>query len=313
MKTFKSFRLEPRLTNTSTKFFLLISLLIVLWLFSNSFNFLNLSFKQSDTSQNNLQINNVPYVTSSALPTSTPAPKKPETKTSIPQVSGNQVKVPVLMYHYIGGNPNPADVARDALSVSPERFDEQMRYLKSNGFNVITLDTLYAAISGQISLPDKSVVITFDDGYIDLFLNAYPILLKHQLRAVAFIPTGLIGTSYYASWDQLSQMQASGLFSFQSHSVTHANLASLSKEQLMYELTESKRVLEARFGIPVNSIAYPYGTSSPLVWTTTRNAGYVGGLGTWYSLIQSEGTRYNMPRIKVSGGWDINSFASKLH
>lgn len=250
-----------------------------------------------------------PVSSPSATPTTTSSPKP----VFVPQTSGRQIKVPILMYHYIGGNPNPADVARDSLSVPPEKFDEQMGYLKSNGFNVITLDTLYAALSGQISLPDKSVVITFDDGYIDLFLNAYPILLKHQLRAVAFIPTGLIGTSYYASWDQLAQMQSSGLFSFQSHSVTHANLASLSEEQLMYELTESKRVLEARFGIPVNSIAYPYGTSSPLVWTTTRKAGYVGGLGTWYSLIQSEGTRYNMPRIKVSGGWDINSFASKLH
>lgn len=253
-------------------------------------------------------IQSEPIATASAVPSATPTPKL----APIPQATGRQVKIAVLMYHYIGGNPNPADVARDSLSVPPEKFDEQMGYLKSNGFNVITLDTLYAALAGQVTLSGRSVIITFDDGYIDLFVNAYPILLKHQLRAVAFIPTGLIGTSYYASWDQLSQMQASGLFSFQSHSVTHANLASLSEEKLMYELNESKKTLEGKFGIPVNSIAYPYGISDPLVWEVTKKAGYVGGLGTWYSMIQSEGTRYNMPRIRVSGGWDINTFASKL-
>ena len=78
------------------------------------------------------------------------------------------------------------------------------------------------------------------------------------------------------------------------------------------ELTESKNALQAKFGIPVNFVAYPYGISNSLVWAAAKKAGYVGGLGTWPSSIQSEGTIYNMPRIKISGGLSLEDFAQKL-
>lgn len=230
----------------------------------------------------------------------------------IPKPSGKSVHVPILLYHYIGGNPNENDKARDALLVLPDKFDEQMGYLQKNGFNPITLDTMMAGLTETNQLPSKPVIITFDDGYIDLYYNAFGILRKYNFRAVAFIPTGLVGTSYYASWEQLSEMQASGLLSFQSHSVSHANLPSLSQDQLNMELTESKKTLEEKFGIPVNFIAYPYGTSNSTVWAAAQKTGYVGALGTWFSATQSIGTIYNMPRIKVSGNWDINQFISKL-
>lgn len=219
-----------------------------------------------------------------------------------PTPSGKSIHVPILLYHYIGGNPNENDKARDTLSVSPQKFDEQMGYLAKNGYNPITLDTMIAGLQEKVTLPPKPVIITFDDGYIDLYINAFNILRKYGFHAIAFIPTGLVGTKYYASWDQLSEMQASGLLSFQSHSVSHANLASLSKEQLEKELTDSKKTLESKFGIPVNFIAYPYGISNKLVQEATKKAGFVGALGTWNSPIQSEGTLYNMPRIKVSNG-----------
>lgn len=230
----------------------------------------------------------------------------------IPKPSGKQIHVPILLYHYIGGNPNENDKARDALSVPPDKFDEQMGYLAQNGYTPITLDTMVAGLNSIVTLPPKPVIITFDDGYIDLYINAFGILRKYNFHAVAFIPTGLVGTSYYASWEQLSEMQASGLLSFQSHSVSHANLPSLSRDQLNMELTESKKTLEEKFGIPVNFIAYPYGTSNSTVWAAAQKSGYVGALGTWFSAIQSNGTIYNMPRIKVLGNWDINQFISKL-
>ncbi len=242
---------------------------------------------------------------------SNPTPM-PSLETPTPVPSGRQIKVPILLYHYIGGNPNPDDKARDALSVSPRNFDEQMEFLRKEGFQPITLDTMMAALLGQISLPTKPVVISFEDGYVDLYHNAFPILQKYGFRAVAFIPTRLMGTKYYLSWEQLTIIQKSGLLSFQSHSVSHVNLTELSKERMMLELADSKKQLEQRFGIPVNFVAYPYGFSNTQVWQTAQQAGYVGGLGTWPSTIQSEGTIFNMPRIKVSGDWDIATFASKL-
>lgn len=220
------------------------------------------------------------------------------------------IKVPILTYHFIGNNPNSKDKARDSLSVSPDKFEAQMDYLAKAGFTPITLDTLYGIYNGLANTPAKPVILTFDDGYIDFYFNAFPILKRFNFHAVSFIPTGLIGGSYYMNWDQIKEIQASGLVTFESHSVTHANLASLKYEALLKQLTDSKNILYSQTGYPVNFIAYPYGTSNTLVYSAARKAGYVGGVGTWYGKVVGGGI--NMPRIKVSGFWSIKEFASRL-
>lgn len=243
--------------------------------------------------------------TNSGLINLNPAPK-PTPLAHFPVHSGRRIKIPILLYHYIGNNPNPEDKARNNLSVTPAKFDSQMGYLAQNGFTPISLDTMLAGLKGNIILPPKAIALTIDDGYADLYVNAFPILKKYDFKATVFIPTGLIGTAYYAGWEQLAQMQSSGLFSFQAHSVNHANLPSLSNERLKFELTESKKTLEHKFGIPVNFIAYPYGLSNSNVWLEVKKAGFIGGLGAWPSNVVSEGVIYNMPRIKVGEGTDIS-------
>lgn len=225
---------------------------------------------------------------------------------------GRQTRVPILTYHYIGNNPNPADKARDNLEVVPDKFEEQMNYLSKNGYNTISFDTLYAVLHGVSSLPLKPVILTFDDGYIDFYLNAYPILRRYGLHAVSFIPTGLVGKGYYMSWPQIKEIDASGLVSFQAHSVDHPNLAGLSDDKLKYQIWESKKALEAELGKPVNTFAYPYGVTDERVWAAVKAAGFVGAVGTWYGVIESEGTIYDMPRVKIGGGMTIEKFPSLL-
>ncbi len=236
-------------------------------------------------------------------PTPTPLP--------IPKHSGRQIRVPILTYHYIGNNPNPQDKARDALQVTPDKFESQMKYLSENGYNPITLDTLYAALKGG-ELPSKSVVLTFDDGYIDFYHNAFPVLKRYGFRSIVFIPTGLVGGSYYMSWDQIKEIDASNLVAFESHSVNHVNLVSIPVDQLKYQLEESKRVLEQQLGKSINFFAYPYGLSDETTWKAVENAGFLGGVGTWYGNIVSEGVAFDMPRIKISGEMDLAAFASRL-
>lgn len=231
---------------------------------------------------------------------------------TIPPSYGRTVYVPILTYHYIGNNPNPADKARDYLSVAPDKFDEQMSYLSKNGYNAIILDSLDAGLMGKITLPPKPVVLTFDDGYIDFYLNAFPILKKYNLHAVSFIPTGLMGQGYYLSWAQIKQMDASGLISFEAHSVNHPNLTALTPDQVKYQITESKKVLEAQLGKPVNFFAYPYGASNEQIWQAVKSAGYVGALGTWYGITLSEGNILDWPRIKIPGNISTLDFAKKL-
>lgn len=226
------------------------------------------------------------------------------------QTSGRQIRIPILMYHYIGNNPDPADVARDNLSVAPDKFDEQMGYLSKSGYSPIILDTMVAGLGKQITLPEKPIVLTFDDGYIDFYFNAFPILQKYSFKSVVFLPTGLVGKKSYLTWDMISKMHSSGLVSFQAHSVNHAHLTSISHESLISEVGESKKTLQEKLSVPVNFIAYPYGASNGDVISAVKGSGYIGALGTWTSSIQSEGTIYNMPRIKIAGNWNLGSFAS---
>lgn len=229
-----------------------------------------------------------------------------------PIVSGKQIRIPILTYHYIGYNPDVKDTAREGLSVKPEELDEQLGFLQKNGYTPISLDTAYAALKGNTSLPPKPIILTFDDGYIDFYVNAYPIIKKYNFHATEFIPTGLVGGSYYLKWDQIKVMDASGLISFEAHSVTHANLPSLSLEKLRWELTESKKMLENTLGKPVNFMAYPYGANNNLVADEAKKAGYLGATTTISGSVISEGTVFFIPRIKVSGSWTIEQFAKNL-
>lgn len=230
---------------------------------------------------------------------------------SYPVAFGKSVRVPILMYHYIGNNPNPADKARDALSIAPDVFEEQLSYLQKNGYNPISLDTLYAALKGG-SLPPKPIVLTFDDGYIDFYINAFPILRSFNFKATSFIPTGLMNQGYYMSWSQIKEIQSSGLVSFEAHTIHHVNLPSLNPKAQQVEIAQSKKDLEAQIGVPVNFFAYPYGTSNQISWNLVKSAGFAGAVGTWYGSIESEGTQYDWPRIRIGGGLKLSDFASKL-
>lgn len=227
-----------------------------------------------------------------------------------PQTVSANVSVPILLYHYVAYNPNPKDTQRDALSVPPDKFDAQMDYLSKNGYTPITLDTLYGIYNKQTSAPNRPVILTFDDGYDNFYSIVFPILRKYNFHAVSFISTGLVGGSYYMNWNQIKEIQSSGLVNFEDHTVTHANLPTLSYAQTLKQMVDSKNTLTSQTGYPVNFIAYPFGTTNSSVQQAARQAGFVGGLGTWFG--KATGGSMNMPRIRVSGFWSIKEFASRL-
>lgn len=218
--------------------------------------------------------------------------------------------VPILMYHYVAENPNPSDTARNYLSVSPAKFEEQLTYLKNNGYTAISLDELYGIYNSQIPSPIKPIVLTFDDGYIDFYTTAYPILAKYNFKAVSFIPTGLVGTGYYMNWDQIREIQRSGLATFEGHTITHPNLTVISPAEALRELKEGRETLQSQTGYPVNFIAYPFGISNYQVQDLAIQAGFVGGVGTW--LGKAGGPGINMPRIRVNGQMSLENFISQL-
>lgn len=294
--------------------FLIIFIFILIALFFALWTTRTFTIQQNTASNNNLNSDTLvpPPATQSATkmtsPTSNPKPSPP----SQPVFSGTTLRVPILTYHYIGNNPNPNDFARNNLSVPPDKLEEQMKYLSDNGYSTISLDTLYAALKKQTTLSPKTVILSFDDGYMDFYYNAYPILRRYNIHATSFIPTGLMNQGYYLTWDQIKEMQSSGLISFQAHGVHHLSLPSLSQSALEYELRESKNVLQSQIGVPVNFMAYPYGTFDDRVIDAVKKAGYMGAAATWGSKTQSEGTIYASPRFKVSGSMSLSTFISLL-
>lgn len=292
--------------------FLALSFLVLLflvWIIQAKFNLTG-----SKTIQPTPTLNTNQFINESIPQPTKPASAAAEKTvvTYIPQTYGRQVRVPILTYHYISDNPNPADLARNNLAVSPAKFEEQMKYLAESGYNTISLDTLYPALKGQTSLPSKPVILTFDDGYMDFYSIAYPILRQYNLHATVFIPTSLMNQGYYLTWAQIREMSNSGLITFGAHSVHHYNLPSVSAQTLEYELAESRKVLQDNLGMPINFMAYPNGATNDQVIGFVKKAGYLGAVGTWPNKIQSEGTIYNLPRLKVGGGANLQTFISLL-
>lgn len=219
-------------------------------------------------------------------------------------------RIPILMYHYIGDNPNPSDTTRSSLTVPLKNFEEQMKYLSQNGFTTLSLDTLTDIATKKVTTPSKPVVLTFDDGYVDFYVNAFPILKKYGLQAVVFIPTGLINQGYYMSWDQIKEINDSGLVSFEAHTATHRYLTSLGRGEIIAELKNSKETLESKTNQKVNFIAYPFGATSDVVYNAAQSVGFIGGVGTWSGVATN--LNMNMPRLRMGSYVTLNFFASLL-
>ncbi|AOH48281.1 polysaccharide deacetylase [Selenomonas sp. oral taxon 920] len=204
----------------------------------------------------------------------------------------DDVKVLVLNYHMV----NSMFIS---LAVEPEDFDWQMKYLVDHGYHTISIDELYDFLAGQGTLPDRPVLITFDDGYVDNYTNAYPILKKYNLKATIFIVTGFVSKRRgYLTWDQLREMEKNGIMA-QSHTVTHAPLPELSDERIREELVESKRQAETELGHPVEFIAYPTGAHDLHIVGIAKEAGYKGGFTVKYGNVDRNSNVYAMERVPI--------------
>lgn len=185
-----------------------------------------------------------------------------------------QYTVPIMMYHHV----EPTESYR-TNSVSPENFERQMAYLQAHGFRVLSFDELIQAIRSHSPLPRRSAVITLDDGYADNYENAYGVLRKYQYPAIIFVPTDLINTPGYLTWEQMKEMAAHGI-TFGSHSRQHTYLPDVPPVQQRDEIFESKRLIEHNLGAPAKYFSYPIGGFTPGVKTMVQEAGYEGAVAT---------------------------------
>jgi len=181
---------------------------------------------------------------------------------------------PILMYHSISPKQNPYI---KSLIVSPQSFQRQMRFLKDNRYNVVTLEALAELIKEKKRIPPRTLAITFDDGYKDNYEYAFPILKKYNLPANIFLIVNEIGRPQNdrLSWDEIEAMQEAGIITFGSHALGPQPLVNIkSKEDLKREIFDSKKILEEKLGRDINAFSYPEGRFDVRIRDLVMDAGY---------------------------------------
>ena len=205
--------------------------------------------------------------------------------------------VPVLNYHQIN------DTEHNSLTVNTEQFEAQMKYLKDEGYTPITPAEMLDAFDGKGTLPARPVVITFDDGYRDNYNHAFPILEKYGFKATIFLISDYVSTfPNYLTWSQVSEMQDSGLIDFESHTLSHEELAKApSSEEIFHQLKGSKDAIEWNTGKNIDFIAYPCGEYTQEIEDLTREAGYRAAFTVNYGLASPAENHFILDRVPIFG------------
>ncbi len=258
-----------------------------------------------------------PPPTFTPQPPATPSPTLPPTQTPSPTATypppPEEVHVPILMYHYISDLPTDADYIRRGLTVELDNFETQLQYLQENGYQTILLRDLYDALAVGKPLPEKPIVLTFDDGYKDAYEHAGPLLAKYGFVGEFFVlaTPAHFEAEHYMTWKEMAELAASGM-SIQGHGRDHYDLQGRDYDFLVFQILGIKEAVEAHTGQPVTFFCYPSGKYDAAVLTVVESAGYLGAVTTEWGATQTLENRYTWPRIRVQGEGTLETFAGVL-
>ncbi len=217
------------------------------------------------------------------------------------------------MYHYISVPPDGADAVRLDLSVSPTKFEEQLRALREAGYTSISLYELSLALQTGAPLPPKPIVITLDDGYRDAYTEAFPLLRRYGFKATVFLITGFIdqGNSEYVTWEQVIEMDAGGM-EMEAHGYTHPDLYGQSVDYIVWQVLGAKEAIEARTHKPVRFFCYPSGQYDALTIQVLQSAHYWGAASLISGVEQCSNKIFELQRIRVRGFYEVQDLMGKI-
>ena len=218
-------------------------------------------------------------------------------------------QVPVLVYHSFGPALSKKETAMQThYRVTAEMFEKQMKYLSDNGYHPVSFSAYVNSLENNTKLPDKTVVLTFDDGWKTQYKYAAPILEKYNFTGTFFIITSYAGYGAYMNWNDLKDLVAHN-FDIESHTKTHQILTKIDPKKLPDELGTSKKTLEDKLGIKVTTLAYPNYAQNAVVQEAVKTAGYLGARAGWAKFSNSIGYIYQLKSQEVVN--NPNPFAEK--
>lgn len=233
---------------------------------------------------------------------------------SIRLLSGPGIRI--LMYHRV------TEKGKDRLSVSPLEFERQMDFLNSGGYRVQKLSEAFSTSSEESSLP--SVVLTFDDGYLDFYQVAFPILKKRKLPATVFVITDFIEgkitiprnsnlpeETRSVSWDMLKEMQEERI-TVGAHSVTHRELTGLGSREAGEEIKGSSIIIKEKLGTRPKWFSYPRGKYSPKISRMVEENGFEGAVTVRPGPNRRPCDYFTLCRTEISRSDEIRDFKLKL-
>ncbi len=226
---------------------------------------------------------------------------QPRTTLDIPENMRNlRAHLPILMFHYIEDvAPDSPDQLRYRLSFSPQKLEQFLVFFKENGIETLTFWDLKYIAEGRRQFPPKAVMLTFDDGYIDQYRNAFPLLKKYDARGVFFVISSKPDADpAYATWEQIKEMSENGQ-EIASHTVSHSDLTNLSAEKINGELAASKEAIENHIGKPAISLCYPSGKYDNLIIEIAKEH-YLFARTTERGEYFDLQKRYTIPTVRIS-------------
>lgn len=225
------------------------------------------------------------------------------------EMTTEDVGIPVLYYHSV--LPDSEVTTRNEVTISPENLKTQLQLVKDLGYTTITMSELNDYIINNKEIPKKSILITFDDGYADNYVHAFPILKELDMKATIFVISSGIDGGYYMSSDQLKDMVNYGI-DIESHTVNHVHLDTLSYEEQLKELKDSKATIEKVTNKEVLSIAFPFGDYNEDTLKAVTEAGYSIAFTTNRGLANRTDNKIALDRIYVSSEYSIDTFKDRL-
>lgn len=237
------------------------------------------------------------------------------TRLSLPTtLPARTLDVPILMYHRIDMLKPGLPAITRGLTVAPSDFAAQMRWLHAHGYHTITQLQLFDALEHAKALPAKPILITFDDGYRDVWLNAARVLRRLGMHATAYVITNRVSGSDpfdFLSWKQLRDLEKDG-FDIGSHTLDHAELPPLTDPEALHELIQSRHTLEVHLGHPVQWFAYPAGKFDARTEALVGQAGYVLAVTTDPGSAQSAKAPFALHRFEILDTTGVSGLASLL-